>query len=192
MFWFDRNAQGVLFGDIRSEGHVLCDGRALSIKPDVVMDFRDMPFEDGRFQLVVFDPPHLRKAGPQSWLRAKYGVLTDDWRDDLTRGFAECFRVLRPGGVLIFKWNEIQIKTKEILALTPHKPLFGHPSGKRADTHWMTFLKVDHESLPAPQTPNVVALAGPAHREPVLPDALERDHVCSSLLQKPHSTDSSN
>jgi len=142
MFWFDRNNQGVLFGDIRSEEHVLCDGRALSIKPDVVMDFRDMPFDDDSFQLVVFDPPHLRKAGPQSWLRAKYGILTDDWRDDLTRGFAECFRVLRSGGVLIFKWNEVQIKTKEILALTEHKPLFGHVSGKRSDTHWMTFLKV--------------------------------------------------
>ena len=141
MFHFDPRNQRVLFGDIRDEDHVLCDGRALTIKPDVLMDFREMPFPDARFRLVVFDPPHLRKAGPQSWLRAKYGILTDDWRDDLSKGFAECFRVLEPSGILIFKWNEIQIKVAEILALTDQQPLFGHKSGKRADTHWITFMK---------------------------------------------------
>lgn len=141
MMWFDPHDQRALFGDIRSESHTLCDGRAFSITPDLNMDFRRMPFPDETFHLVAFDPPHLRRAGRTSWLRAKYGILGDDWREDLRRGFAECFRVLRPHGVLIFKWNEMQIKTSEILALTPERPLFGHPSGKRADTHWMTFMK---------------------------------------------------
>lgn len=141
MWWFDKHPQGVLFGDIRSEEHVLCDGRALQIKPDVVMDFRDMPFADGTFTVVVFDPPHLRFAGKESWLRKKYGILTDDWRDDLRKGFSECFRVLASNGVLIFKWNETQIKTRDVLALTSHKPLVGHVSGKRSDTHWITFIK---------------------------------------------------
>ena len=49
--------------------------------------------------------------------------------------------MLEPHGILIFKWNEIQIKVAEILALTDQKPLFGHKSGKRADTHWITFMK---------------------------------------------------
>ena len=141
MFWFDPDNQGVLFGDIRDEEHTLCDGRALHIKPDVQMDFRDMPFADGSFRLVAFDPPHLRRAGRDSWLRAKYGILGNDWRDDIRRGFAECFRVLANDGVLIFKWNEIQIKVSEILALTDQKPLFGHKSGKRAGTHWICFMK---------------------------------------------------
>jgi len=141
MFWFDPQAQGVLFGDIRSEQHTLCDGRALNVTPDLQMDFRAMPFPDGSFKLVAFDPPHLRKAGLASWLGLKYGILSDDWREDLRRGFAECFRVLANDGVLIFKWNETQIKVSEILALTPHKPLLGHKSGKRADTHWMCFMK---------------------------------------------------
>lgn len=141
MFWFDPKAQGVLFGDIRSEHHTLCDGRALNVTPDVLMDFRDMPFPDGSFKLVAFDPPHLRKAGLASWLGLKYGILSDDWREDLRQGFAECFRVLANDGVLVFKWNEVQIKVSEILALTPYKPLFGHKSGKRADTHWICFMK---------------------------------------------------
>lgn len=141
MFWFDQQDQRVLFGDIRSEEHTLCDGRALNITPDVLIDFRALPFADGSFKMVVFDPPHLRKAGLKSWLGLKYGILGQDWQDDLFRGFAECFRVLEPQGVLIFKWNEIQIKVSDILALTDQKPLFGHKSGKRMDTHWITFMK---------------------------------------------------
>ena len=29
-----------------------------------------------------------------SCCRAKYGMLTSDWREDIRQGFAECFRVL--------------------------------------------------------------------------------------------------
>jgi SAM-dependent methyltransferase len=141
MMWFDREAQGVLFGDIRSEAHTLCDGRALNITPDLLMDFRAIPVPDASFKLVVFDPPHLRNAGKTSWIGKKYGILSDDWRDDLSKGFAECFRVLEPHGVLIFKWAEVQIKTSDILKLTDQKPLFGHRSGKAAKTHWVTFMK---------------------------------------------------
>jgi 23S rRNA G2069 N7-methylase RlmK/C1962 C5-methylase RlmI len=141
MFWFDKKNQAVLFGDIRDEEHVLCDGRSLNITPDVLMDFRKLEFAADSFRLVVFDPPHLRRAGADSWLKAKYGILSDDWREDLRRGFIECFRVLKDEGILIFKWNETQIKVSEILALTDQKPLFGHVSGKRANTHWITFMK---------------------------------------------------
>lgn len=142
MFWFDRANPNVVFGDIRSESHVLCDGRSLEVKPDVLLDFRDLPFDDGSFSMVVFDPPHLRRAGESGWQCKKYGVLNrDTWRDDLAAGFREAFRVLRQNGTLIFKWNETQIPTREILALTDHKPAFGHPSGARAKTHWICFIK---------------------------------------------------
>ncbi|WP_024817065.1 class I SAM-dependent methyltransferase [Arthrobacter sp. 31Y] len=143
MFYFDKEDERVLFGDIRSEQHVLCDGRALNINPDAMTDFRAMPFPDGSFSVVVFDPPHLVRAGRKSWQAAKYGQLNaETWREDLRAGFAECFRVLKPEGVLIFKWNEIQIPVSEILALTEQKPLIGHKSGKQSKTHWITFLKV--------------------------------------------------
>ncbi|WP_315403017.1 hypothetical protein [Hoylesella saccharolytica] len=49
--------------------------------------------------------------------------------------------VLKPGGFLIFKWNETDIKVTEILKLTPERPVFGHISGKRANTHWICFMK---------------------------------------------------
>ena len=142
MFYFDKADQRVLFGDIRSEQHVLCDGRALDVNPDALMDFRDLPFDDNTFSVVIFDPPHLVRAGPRSWQAAKYGRLDrDTWRDDLRAGFAECFRVLRPEGVLIFKWAEVQIPVSQILALTDQKPLVGHRVGKQQKTHWVTFIK---------------------------------------------------
>lgn len=153
MFWFDKKDQRVLFGDIRSEAHILCDGRALNITPDIAMDFRAMPFPDGSFGLVVFDPPHLTRAGTKSWMGKKYGVLGADWRADIRRGFAECFRVLRPGGVLIFKWADVQVNVTEVLRLTTERPLFGHKSGKREKTHWMTFMKsAGHATDPQERT----------------------------------------
>ncbi|WP_122387744.1 SAM-dependent methyltransferase [Pseudomonas syringae group genomosp. 7] len=141
MFWIDKSNQQALFGDISDEEHVLCDGRALKVEPNVIIDFRSLPFEDGVFKLVVFDPPHLTRAGVDSWMRAEYGVLTSDWRDYISKGFAECFRVLATDGVLIFKWAETHVLVSELLALTDQTPLFGHKSGKREKTHWITFMK---------------------------------------------------
>lgn len=141
MFWFDKLNPDVLFGDIREESHTLCDGRALEIKPDMHINFTNLPFDSETFKLVVFDPPHLVQLGKNSWMAKKYGVLNETWQEDIKRGFSECFRVLKKDGVLIFKWNETQIKTSEILALTEYKPLFGHLSGKRSNTHWVTFIK---------------------------------------------------
>lgn len=141
MFWFDKKDDRAVFTDKRSEQHTLCDGRELIIEPDMVMDFTDLQFDDEQFHMVVFDPPHLRKAGKDSWMALKYGKLDETWPIMIRDGFAECFRVLKPNGTLIFKWNEDQIPVKEILALTDQKPVVGHRSGKRSSTHWICFLK---------------------------------------------------
>ena len=149
MWWFDRAHPEAIFGDCRREVRTVTDRshgnasgvRVIRIEPDTLLDFRALPFPDGAFKLVAFDPPHLLQAGPRSWLAAKYGKLSDDWRDDLRQGLAECFRVLTNDGVLVFKWNETQVKLREVLALTPHQPLFGNTSGKKAGTHFMVFLK---------------------------------------------------
>jgi len=144
MFWFDKENPTVIFNDIRDEEHILCDGRKLEIHPDTMMSFTDLNvIKDNSMKLVVFDPPHLKnkKAGVNGWQRKKYGALSDNWKSDLKIGFSECFRVLDKFGILIFKWNETHIKTSEILKLTDKKPLFGHISGKRSNTHWICFMK---------------------------------------------------
>lgn len=145
MFYFDKNDPRVLFQDIRRIETTLCDGRSFKVEPDVIGDFTSMSYPDNSFSMVVFDPPHLKYSGSKKeldgWQMVKYGALLPGWRATLANGFSECFRVLRPGGFLIFKWNETDIKVSEILELTPEKPIFGHISGKRANTHWICFMK---------------------------------------------------
>lgn len=138
MFWFNKNRKDTIYMDIREYEDTLCDGRKLEIKPDIIADFRQIPFNDNSFKLVVFDPPHLLKVGENSWLKKKYGKLGQNWKNDIKKGFEECFRVLESSRILIFKWNEEQIKLSEILKLTTTKPLFGN---KRAKTHWLVFMK---------------------------------------------------
>ena len=142
MFWFDKENKNVDFCDLRVLKDILCDGRTLEIKPDIVCDFTSLPMKDNTYYLVVFDPPHLIKVGDNSWLAKKYGKLPkNNWQEILQKGFSECMRVLKPNGVLIFKWNEVEVPISEILHLFGKQPLFGHSSGKRMNTHWVCFMK---------------------------------------------------
>jgi ubiquinone/menaquinone biosynthesis C-methylase UbiE len=141
MFWFNKTNPSVVFIDNRCEEHILCDGRKLEIKPDMIMDFTNMTFTDNSFKLVVFDPPHLRELGKNSWMAKKYGVLPENWEMVIKKGFDECMRVLEPAGILVFKWNEYQIPVSQILKTINAQPLFGHKSGKSQQTHWLLFMK---------------------------------------------------
>lgn len=145
MFWYDKNNPNVMFMDKRHLEESLPGGRELVVDPDIVADFRDMPFADSSFYLVVFDPPHLIHAGEKSWLARKYGTLDPiTWKSDLQRGFNECMRVLKPYGTLMFKWSEGQIPTNEVLRLFDQEPLF---EDKRSKTRWIAFMKgIENES----------------------------------------------
>ncbi|WP_336704415.1 class I SAM-dependent methyltransferase [Chryseobacterium indologenes] len=144
MFWFDKNNPDVLFIDKRKETVTAKDRdkiRVINVLPDLVADFTDMPFENDKFNMVVFDPPHLKTLGKTSWMAKKYGRLEDNWKNVIAKGFDECMRVLKPNGTLIFKWNESEIKTNDVLSLIPYKPLFGHTSGRQSKTIWIAFMK---------------------------------------------------
>lgn len=138
MFWFNREHKDVVYADKRQLSTILCDGRSLTIKPDVQSDFKNLPFSNESFYLVVMDPPHLTKAGDNSWLSKKYGKLEPNWQQDIKAGFEECWRVLKTNGTLIFKWNEDQIKLGQLLKHLPQQPLFGN---QRSKTHWLVFMK---------------------------------------------------
>jgi hypothetical protein len=147
MFWFDKNNPLAVFCDNREITHTLCDGRTFEVKPDIVADFTALPFEDGIFKLVVFDPPHLKTGGKNGWQVKKYGKLSADWEDTLRRGFNECMRVLDDYGTLIFKWNEENISVGQVLRAIGHEPLFGHKRGGTGKTHWMAFMKVPEPKM---------------------------------------------
>jgi 23S rRNA G2069 N7-methylase RlmK/C1962 C5-methylase RlmI len=83
MFWFDKNDSRAIFCDKRKET-LIADSRQgrreITISPDIMADFTELPFEDNTFSLVVFDPPHLKRNGKQSWMAKKYGILEKDWK----------------------------------------------------------------------------------------------------------------
>lgn len=143
-FWFDKAHKNVLYVDVRkAEKGIVKERPRFSVQPDMLMDFRAMKFDDSTFDMVVFDPPHFSTLGPKSYMAKKYGVLDKKtWKEDLRKGFEECWRVLRPRGTLIFKWNEHEIPIGDVLKCFPEKPLFDHRSGKVSKTHWMVFMKI--------------------------------------------------
>ena len=151
--WFDKNHSSAVYMDCREEhGTAIWKStkndsvRTLDVEPDVIADFTDMPFPDNTFHLVVFDPPHLIKIGENAWLKKKYGRLPQDWPRLIHDGFWECMRVLKPYGTLIFKWNEFDIPTRDIIKAIGVEPLFGHRSGKAMKTHWLCFMKESEDT----------------------------------------------
>lgn len=155
MWWWDKAHPLALYMDKRVAppgSHSTRPNWACS--PDVLGDFRAMPFEDGSFRLVVFDPPHVtredatRAADPTGNTLVCYGALhAATEQDDLRRGFSECWRVLAPGGTLIFKW------AGELRRVEPHfptTPIVGTKTLRRGSglgTRWIVFYK------PAGETP---------------------------------------
>lgn len=147
-FWFNKKHTRALYIDNRRLKKSVIwqrgnEKREFEVSPDIIMDFRNLKLPSNHFSLVVFDPPHLMKRnGKTGWMNKKYSSLNrETWQDDIRAGFAECFRVLKVDGVLIFKWSEIEIPLGKILKLTTAKPLFGHRSGKNQKTHWVAFMK---------------------------------------------------
>jgi len=143
MFWFDKSDARALFLDKRKEVCVIdtVQGRgSVVVDPDILCDFRALPFDDDSFPLVVFDPPHTFN-GPNGWNGKKYGSLKAGWKEEISHGFAECFRVLAPLGTLVFKWNEHRVPVSTVLSLTTEKPLFGQRCGATAKSHWIVFMK---------------------------------------------------
>ena len=148
-FWFDHDDPRALYIDQREGVWMVSDPskptgeRRVEVRPDQVADFRNMPFADESFSLVVFDPPHIKinRTGKNSRMAINYGTLGFGWKEDLRAGFRECFRVLKPDGVLVFKWAETNITVSEVLALADQSPLFGNRMPKVSGTHWIVFIK---------------------------------------------------
>lgn len=144
-FYFDKQDERVLKCDAHPRHLTLCDGRTLDVSPDKVADFRELPYPDKSFHLVIFDPPHLDVGA--GWQVDKYGKLdSDSWQEDLAKGFSECLRVLKPCGVLVFKWYEYHIPLKDVLKLCPAKPIIGNRRPKASKTHWVLFMR-EQETL---------------------------------------------
>jgi len=148
-FWINKNHPNALFLDNRIREKGFDDNRKnWDIKPDIQMDFKDLKFKDNSFKLVVMDPPHLIGKIDGCRMTKRYGALNKEtWREDIKKGFDECWRVLEDYGILIFKWNEASIKKKILLEVIGKQPLFGHPNRSKIPTHWLCFMKIPENAL---------------------------------------------
>jgi hypothetical protein len=147
-FWFDKDHPSAVYMDIREEapGHIVHQVNH-SVEPDIIGDYRDMVFEDETFHLVLWDIPHKLK-GDTGLITKKYGSLGTYWEDDCRRGFNEIWRILKPMGVLAFKYSDLDVKTSEMLAVFPETPLVGTITKKSANsTYWFIFMKLPYNGI---------------------------------------------
>src|SRR3990167_7456345 len=148
MMWFEKHHPNAVYIDNRlaNKGHIQKGFNPNhEVRPDIVMDFRKMDFEDKCFKLVVFDPPHLTSLTKTSIMRKKFGCLNaETWQSDLQKGFSECWRVLEDYGILIFKWSDSEIPFKNVLNLIKQEPLFYNITNYKSTsvTKWFCFMKL--------------------------------------------------
>tara|TARA_R110002110_G_scaffold239695_2_gene455698 strand:- start:34 stop:507 length:474 start_codon:yes stop_codon:yes gene_type:complete len=143
MMWFDKENKNTLFCDIRE-----CEKGSIeycpnwSCKPDIICDYKDLPFDDNSFKLIVWDIPHIIKDSG-GIINQKYGSLGENWQEDTKNAFNEIWRVLDHNGTLIFKYSDLNIKLSDMLKLFPINPLFGTRSKKAVNcTYWICFFKI--------------------------------------------------
>jgi len=190
MFWNNKRHPNTLYIDkrIREKGFVI-KGDKREVLPDIQMDFRKLDFKDKTFKLVVFDPPHIIRNGEKGIYSKVFGILDKDtWKEDIKKGFEECWRVLEDYGTLIFKWSESNIKSKEVLDLFIEEPLIKH--GGMNTTKWFCFMKIpetqkgeekngnpDHISAPRGSRTGTQGLKGNKERSVVPP------LLCKTILE---------
>jgi len=66
---------------------------------DRCADFRELPYQDGSFDIAVFDPPYQTDAGRDAFISARFGSYcsVDEMRIAVMQGVAEAARVSRIG-----------------------------------------------------------------------------------------------
>lgn len=73
-------------------------------------DFTALPYKNGAFQAVVFDPPYKLNGTPTDYVDGRYGVArTMRWQERMELidlGFRECIRVLARKGFLLAKCKD--------------------------------------------------------------------------------------
>ena len=145
--WFNKNHPATVYCDKRREQMQQIFGKKhtsvhdMTVDPDILCDFTDLPFDDEQFSPVVFDPPHLTGVKETAWLAKKYGKLDVNWPAMIRDGFRECMRVLKTHGIMILKWSEYDIPAEDVWRAIGEKPLFGHHSGRKSKTFWGCFMK---------------------------------------------------
>tara|TARA_R100001198_G_scaffold24639_2_gene12875 strand:- start:394 stop:936 length:543 start_codon:yes stop_codon:yes gene_type:complete len=144
--WIQKNLDFVTFIDKRP-----------GTLPDFICDSREIPEKVGdKFDLVVFDPPHLN-AGKSSNTSKTYGHhTTEEILDTVEKTAQEAHRVSRSEALMAFKWNDHDISLDRALELmSPYwNPLFGHHlrnrggASAKSQSFWVMLIRRDEKTDP--------------------------------------------
>jgi len=148
MMWFNKNHPHAIYVDNRTTDKGYVDGKPNhEVKPDMIMDFKDLKFEDKSFKLVFFDPPHVfaTEHNESTFIKCFGRLHKDTWKEDIKNGFDECWRVLDDYGTLVFKWSECNVPLKELIEVIQKEPLVRSMRRGLSKTHWLCFLKIPSE-----------------------------------------------
>jgi hypothetical protein len=143
--WFDKNHPRAVYLDKRAE-----------VNPTVVCDTREIPESVGsRFNLVVFDPPHLN-TGKNSNMSKCYGHhTTAEILETIEKTAHQAHKISAPHALMAFKWNDHDIRLERVLKLMPQwEPLFGHCTNKdrpRSKTYWVMLRRMSPKKRPRPR-----------------------------------------
>ena len=109
MMWFDKKQTNTIYMDNRVREKGFRKARPnREVQPDVLADFRQIPFENERFNLVVMDPPHLFGKGEFFNMTEDFGYLTKDtWYVDIRKGIAKDSLGYENEVVLFLRKNKI-------------------------------------------------------------------------------------
>lgn len=96
---------------IRSD-RMACGNPAQNLRAD----FTALPFQSGSIESMVLDPPFIHAAGKDSAMGKQFGSYPTQFALRLAyrRAILEAARVLQPGGVLVFKCQDIVESGKQV------------------------------------------------------------------------------
>lgn len=118
--WIDKTyfCRNVLKNDIRNGSYIKGENthkpQTIVITPDIQFDVLNQKLKPGDIpihEVVYADPPHIVNA--TGIMFETYGTLFDNWRDQLDNLFYNLNLIT--GNVLIFKWNDRSISSKNII-----------------------------------------------------------------------------
>ncbi len=89
--------------------------RVTRVKPTVIADMQHIPFQDGLFSMILFDPPHA-DFSPTSYFYKRYGSMKDEQFNTLKIN-DEFLRVLKKDGILLAKIFDK--RKKQLLKILP-------------------------------------------------------------------------
>lgn len=134
-------------------------------KPDIVMDAKDLKFQDNYFDQIYCDPPHFIRNGPphprikevrrlshrlspDAFTRYGWWHGKDEWFEFVEKTNKEFARCLKPNGVLYYKITEAGGCTKPsdlIERMTNFELIEDKTNTSKSNlpskgiTHWLTF-----------------------------------------------------